>query len=63
MIIASTYFARKDMHKGTMKSPDGLTVNMIDHVIVDSRHQSNIINVRTRRGQMRILITTWSKVG
>ncbi|XP_045496887.1 craniofacial development protein 2-like [Colias croceus] len=50
MLVKSTMFDHKDIHKGTWKSPDGTTVNQIDHVLVDSRHGSNLEDVRTYRG-------------
>ncbi|XP_013163277.1 PREDICTED: uncharacterized protein LOC106114561 [Papilio xuthus] len=34
----------------TWCSPDGKTFNQIDHVLVDSRHYSNLLDVRTHRG-------------
>lgn len=50
MKVVSTSFPRKDIHKVTWISPSGLTSNQIDHVLIDSRHRSNITNVRTIRG-------------
>lgn len=38
------------MHKGPWKSPDGKTINQIDHVLVDKRYASHILDVRTKRG-------------
>ncbi|XP_072401156.1 uncharacterized protein [Diabrotica undecimpunctata] len=49
MVIASTCFQRKNIHKRTWRSPDGVTVYMIDHVIIDSRHHSDVTNVCSRR--------------
>ncbi|KAL0271865.1 UNVERIFIED_CONTAM: hypothetical protein PYX00_008828 [Menopon gallinae] len=50
MTIASTYFPRKNIHKHTWTSPDGLTKNQIDHVLIDTKSRTNIHNVRSYRG-------------
>lgn len=50
MVISSTYFPHKRIHKGTWKSPDGRIVNQIDHMLVDKRYASHIIDVKTKRG-------------
>ena len=46
MIISSTQFAHKNIHKQTWRSPDGITTNQIDHVLIDKRRASGIIDVR-----------------
>lgn len=48
-IIQSTCFERKDIYKGTWKTPGG-GINQIDHILVSSRHASCITDVKTRRG-------------
>ena len=44
-----TYIYR-NIHKYTWISPDGITHNQIDHVLVDKRRQSRIIDIRSLRG-------------
>ena len=50
MIIKSTWHPRKNINKETWISPDGVTRNQIDHVIIDRRHASDIMDVRSCRG-------------
>ncbi|CAD7093988.1 unnamed protein product [Hermetia illucens] len=50
MVVGSTWFARKAVHKHTWASPDGITFNQIDHVLIERRHLSALLNVRTYRG-------------
>lgn len=50
LVVGSTRFARRDIHKATWVSPDGVTSNQIDHVLTDNRHKSSLLKVRTLRG-------------
>nr|XP_042904397.1 uncharacterized protein LOC122270583 [Parasteatoda tepidariorum] len=50
MIIPSTMFHHKKIHKMTWRSPDRITFNQIDHFLSDSRHKLDIEDVRTYRG-------------
>ncbi|VVC38393.1 Endonuclease/exonuclease/phosphatase,Reverse transcriptase domain, partial [Cinara cedri] len=50
LVIKSTMFSHKKIHKGTWKSPDGNHTNQIDHVLVNDRFKNRITNVKTMRG-------------
>ena len=50
MVVASTLYNHKDIHKTTWRSPDGQTHNQTDHLLIDARHVSNVMDVRTFRG-------------
>ena len=49
MVIKSTYFMHKRIHLETWVHPKG-TRNQIDHVLIDGRHFSDILDVKARRG-------------
>lgn len=50
LVISSTYFPRKNIHKHTWVFPNGLTKNQIDHVMISKKYMSCISNVRSYRG-------------
>jgi exonuclease III len=50
MVIGSTIFEHKDIHKATWVSQDISSEKQIYHVLIDSRHLYNLLNVRTFRG-------------
>lgn len=50
MVISSTCYAHKNIHKATWTSPGGTTNNQIDHVIVDNQIKHWIQDVRSCRG-------------
>ncbi|KAJ4430447.1 hypothetical protein ANN_22663 [Periplaneta americana] len=49
LIVKSTTFPHKDIHKYTWTSPDGLTHNQIDHILIDKRRHTSIVDIRTFR--------------
>ena len=50
MVIASTIFKHLNIHKTTWMSPDQRTRNQIDYTVIDGRHCSSVLDVRTFRG-------------
>jgi hypothetical protein len=50
MTIASTYFEHKNIHKVPWVSPDGRAFNQIDHILIDTRHGTDIMDCRPHRG-------------
>jgi hypothetical protein len=50
MAISSTLFQHKRIHRETWKLPDETTSNQIDHVMIDSRHATDILDVKSCRG-------------
>ena len=50
MIIGGTIFAHKNIHKVTWRSPDGVTMNQIDHMLIQKHHSSNLRDVRCKQG-------------
>jgi hypothetical protein len=50
LIVKSTIFPHHNIHKHTWTSPDGVTHNQIDHVLIDKRRHSNILDVHSFRG-------------
>ena len=50
LIVKSTTFSHREIHKHTWTSPDGMTHNQIDHILIDKRRQSSIMDIRSVRG-------------
>ena len=50
LVVKSKMFTHRDIHKHTWTSPDGKTHNQIDHILIDGRRQSSILDVRIFKG-------------
>jgi endonuclease/exonuclease/phosphatase family metal-dependent hydrolase len=49
LVVKSTMFSHRNIHKYTCTSPHGKT-HQIDHVLIDRRWHSSILDVRSFRG-------------
>jgi hypothetical protein len=58
VVVKSTMFPHRNIHKYTWTSPDGKTHNQIDHILTDRNWHSSILVVRSFRGAV-ILNTIW----
>jgi hypothetical protein len=47
LTVKSMMFPHRDTHKCTWTSPDGKTHNQIDHILIDRRRHSSILDVRS----------------
>jgi len=50
LVVKSTMFTHRNIHKYTWTSPDGKTHNQTDHVLIDRRWHSSVLDVRCFRG-------------
>jgi hypothetical protein len=50
LVVKSTMFLHRNIHKYTWTSPDGKTHNQIDHVLIDRRWHLSILDVQSFRG-------------
>ena len=49
LVVKNTMFLHRNIHNYTWISLDGQTHNQIDHILIDRRLHSNIIDVRSLR--------------
>ena len=50
LVVKSTMFPHRNIHKCTWTSSDGQNHNPIDDILIDRRRHSSIIDVRSFRG-------------
>jgi len=50
LVVKSTMFPQRNIHKYTWTCPDGKTHNQIDHILTDRRWHSSVLDVRSFRG-------------
>jgi hypothetical protein len=57
VVVGRAMFEHKDIQKRMWKSPDGNVSNQIDHILIDARHCSDLMDGRSSRGPSLTLIT------
>jgi hypothetical protein len=45
LIVKSTMFPHRNIHKHSWTSPDGNTHNQIDHILIDRQRHSSVLDV------------------
>jgi endonuclease/exonuclease/phosphatase family metal-dependent hydrolase len=50
MVVSSTCFPHTEIHKQTSRSPDRKTNNQIDHILIDKRNASSMLDVKSCGG-------------
>ena len=50
LVLKSTMFPHRNIHKYTWTSSDGKTHNQIDHILIDRRWHSSVLDVQSFRG-------------
>jgi hypothetical protein len=50
LVVKSTVFPHRNVHKYTRTCPGGKSYNQTDHILIDRRWQSIILDVRSFRG-------------
>ena len=50
LVFRGTVFQHRQIHKTTWTSPDGRTVNQIDHVTIGRKWRRSLLDVRVKRG-------------
>ena len=50
LIIGGTLFKHREIHKYTWTSPDGKTKNQIDHIMINKKWRTSLLDVKTKRG-------------
>jgi hypothetical protein len=49
LTVKRTMFSHRSIHKYTLTSPHRKTLNRIDHILIDTRRHSNVLDVRSYR--------------